>query len=123
VASAYGVTAKLEYLHDVPPTVNEETSAAMLAAAAAGVLGQDAVTHTPQSLGAEDFAWYLATVPGALARLGTRTPGSAVEYDLHQPTFDVDERAIGVGVRVLSATAMTALWQYGPNVPETILAQ
>ena len=123
VASAYGVTAKLEYLHDVPPTVNEETSAAMLAAAATGVLGQNAVMHTPQSLGAEDFAWYLATVPGALARLGTRAPGSAAEYDLHQPTFDVDERAIGVGVRVLSATAMTALWQYGPNVPETILAQ
>jgi len=117
VAAAYGVTAKLEYLHDVPPTVNEETSAAMLAAAATGVLGQNAVMHTPQSLGAEDFAWYLATVPGALARLGTRAPGSAAEYDLHQPTFDIDERAIGVGVRVLSAAAMTALWQYGPTSP------
>jgi len=123
VAAAYGVTAELDYLHDVPPTVNEETSAAMIASAAAGVLGQHAVMHTPQSLGAEDFAWYLASVPGALARLGTRTPGSAVQHDLHQPTFDVDERAIGVGVRVLSATTLAALWEYGPNVPETILAQ
>jgi amidohydrolase len=123
VAAAYAVTAKLEYLRGVPPTVNEETSAAMLSASAAGVLGPHAVTHTPQSLGGEDFAWYLSSVPGALARLGTRTPGAAASYDLHQPAFDVDERAIGVGVRVMAATALTALWRDGSGISETMLAQ
>ena len=29
--------------------------------------------------------------------------------DLHQATFDVDERAIGVGVRLMAATALAAL--------------
>jgi amidohydrolase len=82
----------------------------MFAAAAEGMLGADMVVHTQQSLGGEDFAWYLDSVPGALARLGTRTPGAAVEYDLHQPSFDIDERAIGVGVRVMTATALAALW-------------
>ena len=67
------------------------------------MLGPDAVTETPQSLGGEDFAWYLHLVPGAMARLGTRTPGALTAGDLHQPTFDIDERAIGVGVRVLAA--------------------
>jgi amidohydrolase len=110
VAAAYDVTAELEYLRHVPPTVNEEASAQMFAAAAAGVLGPDAVTGTPQSLGGEDFAWYLSSVPGALARLGTRTPGAQVTHDLHQPVFDVDERAIALGVRVMAATALTALW-------------
>ena len=76
VAEAYGVTADLEYLRNEPPTINEELSAQMFATAAAGVLGADAVVPTPQSLGAEDFAWYLTSVPGALARLGTRTPGA-----------------------------------------------
>jgi amidohydrolase len=110
VAAAYGVGAELEYQRGMPPTVNEETSAAMFAAAASSVLDPDAVVGTPQSLGGEDFAWYLLSVPGALARLGTRTPGMPVLYDLHQPVFDVDERAIGVGVRVMAATALTALW-------------
>jgi amidohydrolase len=123
VAAAYGVTTKLEYLRGVPPTVNEETSAAMIGAGVAGVLGPDAVTHTPQSLGGEDFAYYLSTVPGALARLGTRTPGAAASYDLHQPAFDIDERAIGVGVRVLAATALTALWRDGSGISETMLTQ
>jgi amidohydrolase len=115
VADAYGVTAELTYLRNVPPTVNEATSARMFAAAAAGMLGEDMVVHTQQSLGGEDFAWYLDHVPGALARLGTRTPGAAVEYDLHQPAFDIDERAIGVGVRVMAATALTALWDSGAS--------
>jgi amidohydrolase len=103
VAMPYGVTAKVEYLSAVPPTVNEAASTALIGGAAAAVLGPDAVTETPQSLGGEDFAWYLHKVPGAMARLGTRTPGTLTAGDIHQPTFDIDERAIGIGVRVLAA--------------------
>jgi amidohydrolase len=111
VATAYGVRAELTYSRNVPPTVNDPMSSAMLAAAAAQTLGADAVVTTPQSLGGEDFAWYLESVPGSYARLGVRTPGAAQELDIHQPSFDVDERAIGVGVHVLAATALNALWE------------
>jgi amidohydrolase len=117
VAAAYGVTAELDYERNVPPTVNDPESAAMFTAAGTAVLGPGGVVHTPQSLGGEDFAWLLESVPGALARLGTRVPGSADQFDLHQPTFDVDERAIGVGVRVLAATALTALWDEAAAQP------
>ena len=110
VAAAYGVEAELSYQRYVPPTVNDQASAAMIAAAALGVLGAGSVVQTPQSLGGEDFAWYLESIPGALARLGTRVPGSTVSLDLHQPTFDVDEQAIGIGVKVMAATAINALW-------------
>jgi amidohydrolase len=108
VAAPYGVIAKVEYLSACPPTVNEASSAALIAAAAADVLGRDAVTDTPQSLGGEDFAWYLDIVPGAMARIGTRAPGERAVGDLHQPVFDIDERAIGAGVRVLASTAVLA---------------
>ena len=109
VASAYGVIAELDYQRNVPPTVNEPTSTAMFAAAAKQVLGPDAVVTTPQSMGGEDFAWYLESIPGSLARLGTRRPGSSEDFDIHQATFDVDERAIMVGVRVMAAAALTAV--------------
>src|SRR5262249_61219542 len=68
VASAYGVIAELDYERNVPPTVNEAGSTAILESAAAAVLGPDSVTPTPQSLGGEDFAWYLESIPGTLAR-------------------------------------------------------
>jgi amidohydrolase len=118
VATAYGVRAELTYSRNVPPTVNDPMSSAMLAAAAEQTLGADAVVTTPQSLGGEDFAWYLESVPGSYARLGVRTPGSGQELDIHQPTFDVDERAIGVGLHVMAATAINALWDdVSPQTP------
>jgi len=119
VASAYGVIAELDYQRNVPPTVNEPTSTAMLAAAAKQVLGADAVVTTPQSMGGEDFAWYLESIPGSLARLGTRRPGSSEDFDIHQATFDVDERAIAVGVRVMAAAALTAIRGTG-TVPQPL---
>ncbi|MFG1707241.1 M20 family metallopeptidase [Nonomuraea sp. M3C6] len=113
VASAYGIEATMNYTRGVPPVVNDEVSVEMLAEAAERALGAGAVIPTQQSLGGEDFAWYLESIPGAFARLGTRSPGG-VTYDIHQGTFDVDEQAISTGVRVMATTALTALWEVGP---------
>ncbi|MGW4474065.1 M20 family metallopeptidase [Nonomuraea sp. NPDC004354] len=109
VAGAYGVEATMDYSRGVPPVVNDEESVQMLAEAAERVLGHGSVVPTQQSLGGEDFAWYLESIPGAFARLGTRSPGG-LDHDIHQGTFDVDESAIGSGVRFMAATALTALW-------------
>jgi amidohydrolase len=108
VANAYGVLAELSYQRNVPPTINERASVQIVTDAAKQVLGADSVAPTPQSLAGEDFAWYLESIPGALVRLGTRTPGGGDDFDIHQATFDVDERAIGVGVRLMVATALIA---------------
>jgi len=56
VASAYGVVPEISYQRNVPPTVNDAISTAMFEAAADRVLGPDAITEAPQSLGGEDFA-------------------------------------------------------------------
>lgn len=121
VAASYGVRAELNYRRGVPPTVNEAGSVAMLRDACALVLGPQAVASTQQSLGGEDFAWYLEGTPGAYARLGTHwsEPEDRPMLDLHRGTFDVDERAIGVGARVMAAAALTALWSdRGPGAGE-----
>ncbi len=72
------------------------------------MLGHDGLVATRQSLGGEDFAWYLHDVPGAMARLGTRTPGGAT-YDLHQGNLRIDEGAIAIGARVLAEAAAAAM--------------
>jgi amidohydrolase len=108
IVAPYGAEIEVEHLRGVPPVVNDPRAVALLNAAADGALGRDASVPTTQSLGGEDFGWYLERVPGAMARLGVRPPGVA-PYDLHQPGFDVDERCIGVGVRLLTETALLAL--------------
>jgi amidohydrolase len=109
LVSPYGVVAEVDYRRGVPPVVNDEACAKILGLATREVEGSDAVVAAEQSLGGEDFAWYLDKVPGSMARLGTGTPLLAEGSDLHQSSFDVDERAIAVGVRVLAATALLAL--------------
>jgi len=108
VVAPYGVTAQVEYVRGVPPVVNTTHETAVVAAAAGSVLGTGRVVTTAQSLGGEDFAWYLGTVPGAMARLGTATPGGQ-RYDLHQGDLRVDERCVPIGAAVLAATALGAL--------------
>ena len=68
------------------------------------------VAQTPQSLGGEDFAWYLTHVPGAMARLGTRAPGGPT-YDLHRGDLVIDEGAIVVGARTLAGVVFSAAAQ------------
>lgn len=108
ILAPYGVQAQVTYTRNVPPVDNEQVSVDLLAAAVRATEGLDALVGTEQSLGGEDFAWYLRDVPGALARLGVCPPGvaDADRLDLHQGLFDVDERAISVGVRVLVAAAI-----------------
>jgi amidohydrolase len=103
-----GAHAEVNYLRGVPPVVNDAASVELQRVALVAALGANAVTGTEQSMGGEDFAWYLDHAPGALARLGVHTPG-AQRVDLHQSAFDIDERALAIGVRFMTHLAVTAL--------------
>ncbi len=94
-----GIEHVVNYRRGVPPVVNEEVSTRILTHAIEAI-GPDVLADTRQSGGGEDFSWYLEEVPGAMARLGVWS-GQGPQLDLHQPTFDLDERALGVGVRLL----------------------
>jgi amidohydrolase len=102
-----GVTARVQYTRGVPPVINDRMATAVIAGAAGAALGPDRVTEAEISMGGEDFAFYLEQVPGAMIRLGTGIAGAPM--DIHQAGFNVDERAIGYGVRVMVHTALAAL--------------
>jgi amidohydrolase len=112
IVEPYGVTAEVNYQRGVPPVVNEHVSTTVLGRAVERVVGGDGHVPTQQSLGGEDFGWYLDRVPGAMGRLGTRTPGGAT-YDLHQGDLRVDERAAAIGAGVLAEAALGSLRQCG----------
>jgi len=108
ILAPLGVGYALDHIRGVPPVVNEAISSGMLAEAALAIGGPEASASTEQSSGGEDFAWYLEHVPGAMARLGGGSGTGAVR-DIHAPTFDLDERALPFGVRILTRAALSAL--------------
>jgi amidohydrolase len=109
VAVGTGAEVEVTYTRGVPPVVNDRIATAVVAGAAAAALGPDQVAEAELSMGGEDFAFYLEQVPGAMFRLGVGVPGVVSGVDIHQSTFDIDERAIGHGVRVFVHTALAAL--------------
>jgi amidohydrolase len=44
-----------------------------------------------------------------------------MDLDIHQANFDIDERAIGVGVRLMAASALIAL-SGGPAPEEAVVS-
>ncbi len=105
IVAPYGVEVDVDYTRGVPPVVNEPGATQVLGDAIERVLGVEGHVSTQQSLGGEDFGWYLHEVPGAMGRLGTRTPGGPT-YDLHQGNLRIDEGAIVIGARVLAEAAV-----------------
>jgi amidohydrolase len=98
-----GASLHLDYTHGVPPVVNDVLVTDIVGTAAGTVFGDQSLAPVHQSWGGDDFAWFTREVPGAYVRLGVRNPGGPT-LDLHAGLFDVDERAIAIGVRLLAAT-------------------
>jgi amidohydrolase len=107
MATPLGAISEVTYHQGCPPVVNDARITAIAAEAASAALGPSKVVETHQSLGAEDFAWFLEDVPGALIRLGTALPDRQV--DLHSASFDIDESAIETGILVAAETVLRLL--------------
>ncbi|MDO9525584.1 MAG: M20 aminoacylase family protein [Gemmobacter sp.] len=92
-ASAYGVTARVEYERGYPPTVNHPEETEFAAEVAREVSGKDLVdARADREMGAEDFSYMLEARPGAYLFLGTG-PGAG----LHHAAYDFNDAAAPIG--------------------------
>jgi amidohydrolase len=101
VAAGTGATVDVAYTRGGPPVINDRMATAVVAGAAGAALGADRVTEAEISMGGEDFAFYLEQVSGAMIRLGTGITG-AEPMDIHQASFDVDERALPLAAHLMA---------------------
>lgn len=101
-AQAFQATVTPTFDPLLPGLVNDPAIARLCAGVARELLGNAAVaTDDRVSMGAEDFAEYTRLTSGCMISLGTNTPGRPVT-PLHTPTFDIDERALLIGARLLA---------------------
>lgn len=94
-------------LHNALEAVNNDVRvAAAMETVARSLAGDDAVLILDRpSMGGEDFSVYLKHAPGAMLRLGCG--GDTPDWPaLHSPFFDIDERALDLGVSLLLRTAL-----------------
>jgi amidohydrolase len=102
VAQAFEANIFPTFEDVLPGLVNDPAIAAHFIATARQMLGSDKVTTNDRpSMGAEDFADYLPLVPGCMVALGAGSSDRKVT-PLHTSTFDIDERALLIGARLLA---------------------
>jgi len=65
-------------------------------------IGESNVEETELRMGAEDFGYYTQQIPGCFFRLGVRNEEQGITHNVHTPKFNVDERAIEIGMGVMS---------------------
>ena len=64
--------------------------------------GKEQVEETELRMGAEDFGYYTHVVPGCFYRLGVRNIEEGIIHNVHTPLFNIDERAIEIGMGTMA---------------------
>ena len=102
-AAAAGVRARVDYRRINRATVNDPAVADVVIAEAERLLGPENVETDTRTLGGEDMSVYLEKVPGCFFFVGSAPEGAHRPH--HSPVFDIDERALPIGVLLLEAAA------------------
>ena len=101
IVETCGATSVVKFREITPPVNNDLYTNKILRQTAQEILGSEKVIELEKaSLGAEDFAEFLKYVPGAMFRLGVSGENGC--SPLHSATFDPDEGAIGVAVKLIT---------------------
>ena len=116
IAAAHSCAAEVELTHGYPVTVNHAGAARFALDTATQLLGADHVVELPQPvMGAEDWAYVLEEVEGAMAFLGTRPPGAAPRdvAPNHSNRMVLDESAMTTGIATYAGVALRWLAEGG----------
>lgn len=117
VAAAHGLAATVDVEPGCPPTRNDAEFTSSVVELATTMFGDDHVHRADvPGMSAEDFAYVLERIPGAMVFLGTRPPGDAPTAFNHSSRMVIDESAMTTGIALHSGVAMSYLSGEGPEV-------
>jgi amidohydrolase len=109
VCEAHGATYDLRIERGYRPVVNDPAISARLEQVVARTFGADVLLPTRPTMGGEDFSAYLQKAPGVFAFVGAGNAFEEILYPHHHPRFNIDEAALDIGLRYLTAATLDLL--------------
>jgi amidohydrolase len=109
ICAAHGATCDYTYTRGYDAVVNDPATTEIVATAARRAIGEEGVYEGELILGGEDFSAFQACAPGTFILTGARDPDAGEIKDHHHPEFDIDERALAHGVKVMAESAVALL--------------
>jgi len=105
ISKAFSCSASITIDDTTPATVNESAMAARVRAAASKTPGVNTVVDDERTMGSEDMAYMMESVPGCYFFVGSRNADRGLSYPHHHPRFDFDEQALVLGTAVMAEAA------------------
>ncbi|MBV9325062.1 MAG: amidohydrolase [Chloroflexi bacterium] len=109
VARTFRVEPKLLMTDACPACINDAPMAELVQRVGTRVLGASNVGQQQQTMGADDMSEFLNAVPGCYFFVGAANAERGLQSPHHSPTFDFDERALDIGVQMLTSVALEYL--------------
>jgi len=110
VTVAAGAEGQIQWTQGCEALINDRELTEIVRRATTQICGPQALyPDVPQSMGGDDFAYFLRQVPGVLFSLGTSDGTERTAYPLHHSQFDIDEKALTRGAAVLAQVALNIL--------------
>ena len=106
ICRARGAKYKIDFVAQYPVLVNHKAANGLYKQVFGGLFGADSIVEASQTMGGEDFAFYLQKVRGAFCRLGIRNNKIGANKPWHTPDFMVDERSIFYGTVLLTSAIL-----------------
>lgn len=101
VAIGYGATGNVEFSDGYISLINYKECVDIIRENGIKLLGENSVKEISMpNMGVEDFAYYVANIPGAFFHLGVRNISKGIVAPLHSENFDIDEDALSIGVKL-----------------------
>ena len=113
ITAAHEADYEFSYRNGYRPVINDEELTREIEEAAAAVVGEENVSVLPANMGGEDFSAYGQRVPAAFYLVGARNEERGITAPHHHPSFDIDEDALMVGLRMHVAVALRYLEDSG----------
>lgn len=102
VTQGMGAGYKLKYIHGYPTTRNDPEMTAYVQRISGSLIGEGNIKSCKPTLGGEDFSFFLQKIPGVMFFLGTHDKASGPPISNHDPRFNPDERAIPLGMEIMT---------------------
>lgn len=108
-AESMGGSCEVDIAVGYPCLINEPLLTKRVMSAMEEYMGAENVVELPIRMTAEDFSYYSQKSDACFYRLGTGNKAKGITSPVHTPTFDIDEKALEIGMGLMAYLAMEEL--------------
>jgi amidohydrolase len=106
ITEAHGAEYAFSYERGYRPVINDDELTREIEETARVVVGEENVEIMPPNMGGEDFSAYGRKAPSAFYLVGAGNEERGITAPHHHPRFDIDEDALGIGLKMHLAAAL-----------------